>query len=83
VIPNYGPSRGSLGEQRRRNRHLILATLVVLVVLIYGLLIRQRLEERRAENEVFPPESWTIVEPGVEGPGRADPGELDSGGEGR
>jgi hypothetical protein len=63
VIPAYGSSHRNLGEIRRRNKRLILAVLLLLVILVYAMAIRQRTEKPSKETEEFPPEKWTIVAP--------------------
>jgi hypothetical protein len=54
---------------RRRNKRLILMTLILLVILVYITAIRRRTEKAENENETFPPERWTIDAPA--------PGEID------
>jgi len=62
VFPRYGSDPGSTDDLRRRNKRLILITLIILVILVYTVAIRRKMKEKE-DNEPFPPEEWTIVEP--------------------
>lgn len=48
---------------RRRNKRLILAVLLLLVILVYTIAFRQKTEKGTGEGQEFPPEKWTIVAP--------------------